>query len=408
VLIVVHRQELLDQVAATLEQAGVLYGMIAAGCPERPLSRVQVASIASLANRLDRYRNTFGLVVIDEAHHAVARTWRRVIGAMSSAKVLGVTATPARADGRGLASMFDAIVIGPGVGELIEPGYLSQYRVYVPRKKRVDLSRIRTRAGDYAVDQLAKVMLDERLTDDAIADYARICPGTPAVAFCVDVAHSIAVAKRFQQRGFRAAHVDGNTPREDRRRLIRALGAGELDVLTNCGLISEGVDVPAIGAAILLRPTQSLALYLQQVGRALRPVPGKERALILDHAGNVLQHGLPCEPRAWSLHGARTAPRVDRAATLTRCTSCGALNVAGAGVCSACGTVLRVRRAAPTSPSYPRSTQPPDLAKMSYREALAWAGDSYGRLRQIAAARGYKSSWIWFQVREARSKRAVA
>jgi DNA repair protein RadD len=405
VLILAHRVELVDQVAATLEQAGVLYGTIAAGYPERPLSRVQIASIATLAQRLDRYTGAFDFVVIDECHHAVARSWSRVAAAMPSAKLLGVTATPARLDGRGLGSMFDTMVVGPSVAELITLGFLSKYRVHIPAK-RVDLSRIRTRAGDYALDELANVMADERLTSDAIADYARICPRVPTVAFCVDIRHSMAVAARFQQQGFRAAHVDGNTPRQERRRLIAALGSGELDVITNCGLFSEGVDVPAIGAAIMLRPTQSLAVFLQQIGRALRPAPGKERALILDHAGNVLRHGLPDEPRAWSLQGTRQPARApDRASAFARCGACGALNVAGAAACSACGAPMQAPAKAPALIPTDRR---PNLAGMSYHEALDWAGESVPRLKLIASVRGYKPGWIWLRVRELREKKKRA
>ncbi len=238
VLILVHRQELIDQVAAALDDAGTMYGVIAGGYQERPLSKVQVASVAALSQRLYRYADAFDLIIVDEAHHAIARSYRRVIEAMPKAKLLGVTATPQRGDGRGLAPVFDRMVVGPDAAELIEAGYLSKYRVFVP-EKFVNLSKVRVRAGDYALEELAAVMGGERLTDDVISDYARICAGAPAVAFCVDVAHSIAVARRFQQQGFRAAHVDGTTPREERRRLIAGLGRGQLDVLTNCGIISR-------------------------------------------------------------------------------------------------------------------------------------------------------------------------
>ena len=156
------------------------------------------------------------------------------------------------------------------------------------------------RAGDFAIEDIRDAM-GGVVIGAAVDEYARLCPGVPAVAFCVDRAHSEAVAERFRAGGRRAAHVDGETPANDRRNAIASLGNGGLDVLCNCGLISEGVDVPAIGAAILLRPTASVALYLQQVGRALRPSPGKDRAIILDFAGNVARHGLPDEPRAWSL-----------------------------------------------------------------------------------------------------------
>jgi superfamily II DNA or RNA helicase len=178
-------------------------------------------------------------------------------------------------------------------------------------------------------------MSDSAVIAAAVADYKERCPGVPAVVFGVDRAHSELIAQAFQEAGFRAAHVDGETTKDTRKKLIASLGTGELDILSNCGLISEGVDVPAIGAAILLRPTQSLALYLQQVGRTLRPAPSKERAVILDHAGNVLRHGLPDALRRWTLRRvlkSKTKARHD----LKRCTACGAVNSPRPS-CSACG-----------------------------------------------------------------------
>ncbi len=198
-----------------------------------------------------------------------------------------------------------------------------------------------SRGGDYAADELAEAMSDKALVGNAIEHYGRLCRGVPAVAFCVGIGHSRAVAERFNAAGFRAAHVDGETDKEERRRLIAALGTGDLDVLTNAGLISEGVDVPAIGAAILLRPTQSLGLYLQQVGRALRPAPGKTEAIILDHAGNSLAHGLPDEAREWSLDDKPRRQREGRPAKPRCCPACRVMNRPGASTCKGCGSPLR-------------------------------------------------------------------
>jgi DNA repair protein RadD len=403
VLIVVHRQELIDQVTVALAGAGVWFGVIAAGFPERPLAPVQVASINTLAHRLHRFSDAFDLVVIDECHHAVAPSWRRVLTAMKRAKFLGVTATPARMDGRGLGSIFDYLVMGPDVRELICHGYLAAYRVHVPAKLP-DLTRISTRAGDYSVDELAAVMKNERLSDDAIADYLRLAPNKPAVVFCVDVAHSMAVANRFRSRRIAATHVDGDTERGHRREMIAALGTGRIKVLCNCGLISEGVDVPAIAAAILLRPTKSLTVSLQQIGRALRPAPDKEAAVILDHVGNVLRHGLPDQPRAWSLAGAKPTA-IDYGDRLIRCTNCGALNPP-VSYCAACGE--RMRSAAPPPRPAVTSADCTKIAAMPYREAVAWAGDSVSRLRVVATARGYKSGWIWMRVAEIRARHGSA
>ena len=176
--------------------------------------------------------------------------------------------------------------------QLIKDAYLAPYAAFAPTEVP-DLSRIGSRAGDFAVDQLSSVMARPVVIGSAVASYERFAIGKRAVAFGVDRAHSMALAQRFTENGHQAVHLDGGTPPDERRRIIKALATGEIKVVTNCGLISEGVDVPAVEAVLLARPTQSEAMYLQQVGRALRISPGKDCALVLDLVGNVGRHGLP-------------------------------------------------------------------------------------------------------------------
>jgi superfamily II DNA or RNA helicase len=213
----------------------------------------------------------------------------------------------------------------------------------------------------------------------------------------------IQLAARFAAAGYHAAHIDGDTPKDERRDLIRALGSGDLQVLANCGLISEGLDVPSVVAAILLRPTRSLALYLQQVGRALRRAPGKVRALILDHAGNTYRFGPADAPHVWSLEGrakTRSATPVVR-----RCKECGALNPLAAVTCEACGAQLQCK------PPIQRVEVPTNtlveverLRAMSYGQAVKWAGPNESRLRQIAKARNYKEGWVYYRLKELRKQ----
>lgn len=404
VCILVHRQELVDQVSGSLTAMGVPHGIIAGGHPETD-HPVQVASVASLVRRLDRIQ-PFHLLIPDEAHHAVAGSWRKILDAMPDAFVLGVTATPERLDGRGLADAFEVMVTGPSVADLTAGGFLVPATIYAP-PEGLDLSRIHTRAGDYAADELSEAMSDKALVGNAIEHYGRLCRGVPAVAFCCGIGHSRAVAERFNAAGFRAAHVDGDTDKEERRRLIAALGTGDLDVLTNAGLISEGVDVPAIGAAILLRPTQSLGLYLQQVGRALRPAQGKERAIILDHAGNSLAHGLPDEVRTWSLDDKPRRQRDAPPSRPRRCPECSMVNRAGSPRCVACGSELRP----PPEEQHEIDARLEEVSRaetakavraMSYGDVLAWA-DTEEKLRQAAKARRYHHGWV----RHEMMKRAI-
>jgi DNA repair protein RadD len=264
-----------------------------------------------------------------------------------------------------------------------------------------------SQAGDYTLDQLAARMSDGAIISSAVDEYTRLCPGVPALVFAVDIHHSQIVASAFTARGYRATHVDGETPREERRALIAALGTGELQVLCNCGLISEGLDVPSLTAVILLRPTRSLALYLQMVGRALRPAPGKERALILDHAGNSFRFGPVDAPRNWSLEGRAAADGVE---PVRRCDACGAINPISALECLERGVQLRECTAHKTAS--PRSyidisggpltevTLSERLAEMSYSQCMRWAGAEESRLHLVATARGYKRGWVWHRLQE--------
>ena len=307
VLILVHRRELIRQASAKLTMAGVEHGIIAAGFePSEQL--VQVASVQTLARRLERQTWEPDLIVIDEAHHAVAGTWSKVLSHWPEAYRLGVTATPVRRDGRGLGAMFDRLVLGPSVQQLTAQGFLTPARIYAPAP-RFQAGKIRVRSGDYAPEDAAEQLDRPTVTGDAIEHYQRLGRGCSAIAFCCTTQHAEHVSAQFTASGIRSHVLLGTTPVEERERLLADLGSGALHVLVSVDVISEGTDVPSVGAAILLRPTQSEGLYLQQVGRVLRPAPGKTEALILDHVGNVHRHGFPDDHREWSLDDARRRGR---------------------------------------------------------------------------------------------------
>ena len=367
---------------------------------------VQVASVATIARRLDPADQPFDFIVIDEAHHATAASWRSILAAYPEAKVLGVTATPMRLDGRGFEDIFDQMIAGPDVATLTENGFLFR-RLSSPRCGCPTLRRSAPAPATTPWSNLRAKMSDRSLIDRAVADYRQRCAGVPAVAFGVDRGHSEKIAEAFREAGFKSAHVDGETRKDERKRIIAALGTGELDVLSNCGLISEGVDIPAVGAAILLRPTQSLALYLQQVGRTLRPAPGKTRAIILDHAGNCLRHGLPDTPRQWTLDA--TKSKVKERHDLRRCEACGAVN-RPAPFCSNCG--------APPKPATPASLElwlelistpglAAELRKMTYPEIVAWS-DTPARARLAEMVKGFKRGWAWHRARELEERGSTA
>jgi len=320
VTILVHRRELIAQASRKLDQAGVPHGIIAAGTPATN-APIQVASVQTLIRRLEDTPAP-DLIIIDEAHHAVAGSWGKILDHWPNALRLGVTATPARLDGRGLRDNFDVIVHGPTVSDLTAAGYLAPSKLYAPPIK-ADLSTIPTRAGDFASDAAAAAMDKPSITGDAIDHYRRICPGAPAIAFCCTTDHAEHVAAQFRSAGFSSAAILGTTPIAQRDQQLKDLASGAIQILTSVDVISEGTDVPAVTTAILLRPTASLGLYLQQVGRILRPAPDKANAIVLDHVGNIHRHGWPDDVRTWSLD---SKPRRQRdnstAPTVRTCPVC--------------------------------------------------------------------------------------
>jgi len=328
VLIVVHRRELVKQASDKLTDIGLPHGIIAPGHSMSSFP-VQVGSVQTIVRRDIKAPD---LIVIDEAHHVVAgNQWGSVVEDHPDAFVLGVTATPCRLDGRGLGrkvgGYFDSLVLGPSVTELIDAGWLAPFDVYAPRREnRVDMDGAKMRGGDWAKDDM-EVRADRGvITGCAILEYARygVQSGErrPALAFCVSVKHAEHVCQDFSAAGYRSACIHGGLGVKDRDDILVRLAGGELDVVTACDVISEGVDVPGATVAILLRPTKSLGVYLQQVGRVLRPKSGK-RAVILDHSGNCFEHGLPDQERRWDLNTEKTKRRrKDGEAPVRQCPMC--------------------------------------------------------------------------------------
>lgn len=345
VLVLVHRIELVEQIACTLARFGLRFGIIAAGYPAEPDTPVQVASIQTLVRRLGGIAGyAFDFVVVDEAHHTVAGMWTEVLDALPGVKVLGVTATPERCDGKGLGDQFEVLLTGPTMRWLIDNGFLAPYVAYGPSKPP-DLSGIKVTAGDYNVGALAGAMSAKMVIKSTVDEYTRICPGVRVIVFAVNVQHSELLVEAFRAGGYTAEHLDGETPRDIRRAVMADFRDGKVQVLCNCQLFDEGLDVAGVEGVIIARPTMSLSRYLQMVGRALRP--GKPKAYILDHGGCVAAHGLPDADRKWSLEG---RPKEDRRSLRDRgkrCEECGAISPPGATHCVECGNAFERQQVTP-------------------------------------------------------------
>jgi DNA repair protein RadD len=332
VLILVHRAELLDQASRAITAP---HGIIAAGRPMDLSHTVQVASVQTVARRLHLLpRDFFQLLVVDEAHHTTAGTWAKVIAHFHAAKLLGVTATPIRGDGRGLGEHYQAMVQGPTAAELTSEGYLAPARVLAP--PGFDSAGLRKRMGDFDTKQAEQRV--GTIMGDCLGHYRKHLSGQTAIAFCCSVAHAEAVAHLFQSAGIAAASIDGSMDTSTRRELLADLGTGRLSILTSCSLIGEGVDVPSVGGCILLRPTASVGLHLQMIGRCLRPQPGKT-AVVLDHVGNTLRLGHHLEERDWTLDGLRKRDR-EAAPSVKVCPTSALPPASTAQVCRDCGHVF--------------------------------------------------------------------
>lgn len=340
VLTCAHRRELLKQISDAMTAWGVNHAVLTADSRGTPRAPVVVASVFTLANRLKHFPEP-DLIIIDEAHHAaLGTTWSKVINQFPKARLLGVTATPQRLDGRGLADNFDVMVEGPSVAELTAMGWLSPAEVYAP-KHALDLRGVKVRGGDYVASELTAAMDKPSITGNAVEHYTRLASGKRAVVFCCSIQHAEDVAAEFRSGGYAAEHIDGGMEDWQRDAVLYRFSKGETQVLTSCDLISEGFDLPTIEVAVLLRPTKSLGLYLQQVGRAIRPMEGKARTLILDHAGNTAEHGFIDEPRTWTLDAREKKKAPEKSIPVRVCPKCYAMH-APMPVCPKCGHIYIV------------------------------------------------------------------
>lgn len=399
---VVHRRELVEQTSATLERFGAQHGFIAAGFPPQYSKAITVCSVQTLARRLDRLSPP-DLVVWDEAHHCAAGTWGAVNAFCPDAFHVGLTATPERLDGKGLEGMFHAIIPGPSISWLIDEGYLAPYRIW--SHPLPDLSDVRMRGSDYDAEALGAVMDEPHILGDAVQHYLEICPGAQAVAFCVSVKHALNTRDAFRAAGVRSEELDGTVDAVTRKRIVSAFRRGEIQVLTSIDLFGEGFDLPELQAAILLRPTKSLGLYMQQVGRALRASPNKPYAVILDHAGNVAQHGLPDAERKWALRGRKKRKGV---APTKICDTCFAAVPAASTECSVCGAPFQTetREREPELKLGFLEELPIEVMRARQKAEVAAATDRES-LERIAAQRGYRKGWVDHVLR-ARQARGLA
>ncbi|MBK8483152.1 MAG: DEAD/DEAH box helicase [Saprospiraceae bacterium] len=298
ILIVVHKKELLNQAKDELINLSIDFGIIMAGEIPDNSKIVQIASIQTLSKR--DYPDA-DLIIIDESHHGVAKTYKELWDIYPNAKFLGVTATPIRLNGDGFDDLFDELITSDSIQKFISKGFLVPVTHFVCSTP--DLSKIKLRIGDYDKLPLSHIMMQDFIMSDLVRSYREKCPGKSAIVFAVNVEHSKQIAAVYNRAGISAAHIDSSTPALEREKILTDFRNKKIKIVSNVEIITEGFDFPECEVVQLARPTKSLALYLQMVGRVMRPAVGKTEGIVLDHANLWLEHGLSTIDRKWSLKG---------------------------------------------------------------------------------------------------------
>lgn len=405
-----HRREILRQSLIKLAEAEVPAGLVASGTPMDKMAPVQVCSIQSLARRHFHLPSPH-LIIWDECHHVASNTWSAIHAAYPAAVHIGLTATPLRLDGAGLGKYFDHLLLGPSVRSLIDQGWLSPYRIFAP--SRPNLDGIQTIGGDYNQKQLHERMGSTSVAGDTVKHYQQHLQGRRAIVFMWSVPSSIEIAARFNQAGIPAAHIDGGTDERTRDRAIQMFRDGQILVLTNVDIASEGFDLPACEAGYFCRPTQSLTLHRQQMGRVLRPAPGKV-AYLVDQASNCRLLGLPDDDYEWTLDGAKKKKRKAKDEESVRvCPKCFEAHPLRVRVCP-CGHVLVEAREIDVD----ENAQLTELSEEEMQR-LRWRrmdeqsnAKDLTQLIAFGRSKGYKNPEVWarivFQARKDKKARKDA
>lgn len=329
-----HRRELIGQAAERLRSSGLNVGIVLAG-EVRTHAPVQVASVQTL---IRRQLPQAQVIIIDEAQHTPGSSFRRIIDSYPNARRVGLTATPFRLDGQGLGDTFGELVVAAWPDELCKDGTLIEPRVYAP--PAADFSSIRVRMGDYDKAALAKAIDRPKLVGDVVETWIKNAAGRKTVLFAVNVNHSRHIIDAFKASGIAAEHIDGATPKDERRNALARLATGKLVVLSNCMVLTEGWDLPSLECAIIARPTASLCLHLQMIGRIMRACDGKAGAIVLDHAGNFHRHGRVTQRLEYSLSGSVRQSSASGGTGLRTCPKCYRMVLSSRSQCPECGFVF--------------------------------------------------------------------
>jgi superfamily II DNA or RNA helicase len=384
VLVLTHRRELLMQHEQLFRDLNI--------------TNARVSMILTEANRLGQ-RTPPALIVTDEAHLSRSNSWVKVLEYYDTFTV-GFTATPCRLDGKPLGDVYDSLIEGVDVKWLIGQHRLAPYEYYAPTL--VDTSSLRVARGDYVTADLDQLMNERAIYGDVVRTYEKLAAGEKAIAYCVSVNHARSTARTFNQAGIRSASISSATPIGERERIMDDFRNGHIRVLCNVGIISEGISIDDVSCCMLLRPTESVALGIQQMMRCMRYQPGKT-AKILDFVGNYTRIGLPDDPREWSLDkpvSKRRAINENGDFYIRSCPEC-FMTFQTAPICPFCGTVY------PLHPREIQAHQDIELQRITAEEAeRVEAAKKADRMEQgraqtfedlirLGRSRGYRNPAFW-------------
>ena len=307
VLILVHRTELIDQISETLLHYEVGHGFIQSGDKERKFYAIQLASVQTLSRRLDSWNShKFDVIIVDEAHHIKAESYKKIIFTFPDAYLLGVTATPYRLSGEGFSDVFETLIVSPSVKKFITDGFLSEYRYYSVRRSSYIQQQInaikKMRQGDYDEEEMSLVCDNDRIRAQVVETYIKYANGKKGIVYTINREHNQHLCDAFREQGINAVALDAKTPGDERRFVIEKFREGVYQIICNVNLFSEGFDCPDIEFVQLARPTKSLSLFLQQVGRGLRKSDNKDKTIFLDNVGLYNRFGFPSSNRHWKYH----------------------------------------------------------------------------------------------------------
>lgn len=391
VLVLAHRHTLISQHKELLESLGVL------------TDKVRVESVFTEANRLDEYKPTdVDLIIIDEAHLSEAKSYRKVCEYYNCRRVL-FTATPARLDGKPL-TLADTLITGITAKELIKMGAISDYDYYAP-DLNINTDYVDMVAGEYNNGQLSELMCQSAIYGDVLKYYKLLGENRQAIAYCTSVKHSEETAKMFNDNGITAISIDGSMSQKERNKKMDMFRNGKVQILCNCNLISEGVTLPNASVALLLRPTMSLPLFIQQACRVLTPVEGK-KAVIIDYVNNVQRHGLPTDNHEWSLSKTvekRKQHNDDGTLSIRQCSEC--FRCFKGNICPYCKTehIPKGRELKQMQEVELKRIEAIEKVEQEKQKKLARMEVGQCRtiadLQKIAKERGYAPGWVWQMAR---------